>query len=61
MAKNFEPCVFLKLTDKGVVDMRIATNTAAEQEAAHVLLGKLSFEINQLNEAAKDAGSVLVK
>jgi hypothetical protein len=61
MAEKFQPCVYIKLTDEGIVDMRIAVNSAGEQEAAHILLGKLSFEINQLNVAAKEAGAALTK
>jgi len=55
MANQFRPLLYLKVTEEGVVDSRIASGTPGQAEAGSLLLSKLCYEIFLLNAAAKKA------
>jgi hypothetical protein len=55
MSEHFDAGVYLKLGlgDKGIVDVRIAVDTAEEQASAHELLASISTELRELDTILK--------
>lgn len=48
-----QPKIFIEITDAGVQGIEVQTSNAAGHESAHALLGKVSFELRQLDIALK--------
>jgi hypothetical protein len=56
-----ETSVFIEISNSGVKSLKILADNAQETSDATAFLAKLSFEIRQLDAAAKEAGSAVAK